>query len=68
MGERYYDDMEALRRDVTRLIAAGRYRLTHHAQNSHPELSELDKLAIIRYGGRDRLDARANPSSPRFMC
>lgn len=68
MGNRYYDDMATLRRDVEALIDARRIRFTEHAKTDHPELSESDKVDIIRQGGRDKLDDKSPRGRPRYLC
>lgn len=68
MGNRYYDDMAALRRDVEALIDAGRFDFTEHARTDHPELPEEDKLNIIRFGRNDKVDVKSPPSQPRYLC
>src|SRR5688500_7160953 len=68
MGNRDYDRMDALRRDVEGLVDANRVRWTRHAREAHPELSMADKLDIIRWGGRDQPNRDPSPSGPSFVC
>jgi hypothetical protein len=56
MQGRAYDRMDALRRDVAILIDANRIRWTTHALYDHQELSLADKVDIIRWGGKDRVN------------
>lgn len=68
MGNRVFDDPGDARQEAERLIDAGRYRLTDHAQVDHPELSEWQKVAVVRFGGRDKLDQNRDPEDGVYVC
>ena len=68
MSNRVYTDLRALRRDVEELIDAMRFRVTFHARTDHPELAEEDKVAVVRFGGRDRIDRDRQASSGVYLC
>lgn len=46
----------------------GRYRLSDHAQTDHPDLSEWEKVAVVRYGGRDQHDKNRDPQDGVYVC
>ena len=68
MGNRVFDDPEDARAEAERLIDDGRFRLTDHAREDHPELSESDKIAVVRYGGHDQPDADRDPDEGVYVC
>lgn len=68
MGNRVYDDPAGARQEAEKLIDANRYRLTDHARFDHPELSEWEKVAVVRYGGRDKLDEQRDPEEGVYLC
>lgn len=68
MPNRAYDRMDDLRREVEALVDANRVRWTRHAKLDHPELSQADKLDIIRWGGRDQPNLVPNPAGPSYVC
>lgn len=65
---RVFDDPAELRQTAERLIDQGRYRLTRHAQREHAELSDPDKIAIVRYGGHDKADAARPAADGVYLC
>jgi hypothetical protein len=68
MPNRVYTDITKLRVEVNRLIDQGRVRIHIHANKSHPELTEIEKVAIVRYGTRTRPDSRRKPSEGVYVC
>jgi hypothetical protein len=68
MGNRVYDDSGAIRRAVQRLVDERRVRLTLHAKHDHPELSEEDKVAMVRNGAGDRLDSKRPSEDGVYVC
>lgn len=68
MGNRAFADMAALRKEVIRLVGEGRIRWTVHAQFDHPEIPQVDKLAIVQWGGADQPNERARPGEPSYVC
>jgi hypothetical protein len=68
MTNRAYTDFAELRRVTVELIDAGRVRVHKHAQESHPELSEVEQIAVVRYGSQPRLDRKRDPSAGVYVC
>lgn len=68
MPNRVYDRMDELRREVEALIDANRIRWTRHATLDHSELSQADKLDIVRWGGRDQPNLALHASGPSYVC
>lgn len=68
MSNRVFTDFNKLRQETNDLIDRGRVRVHSHARESHPELSELEQIAVVRYGGRPRLDRDRGPSEGVYVC
>jgi|SRR5579859_3868395 len=68
MPNKVYSDLDELRKQVNDLIDRGRVRVHHHARQSHPEISEFERIAIIRYGGPIRPDSSRKPSEGVYLC
>lgn len=68
MSNRVYADFRRLRRDVEALIDAMHFRVTFHARTQHPELSAEDKLAVVRFGGRDQPDRDRPLAHGVYLC
>lgn len=68
MGNRAFDDPADAREEAERLIDVGRYRLTDHARDDHPELPPWEKVAVVRHGGRDRVDRDRDPEDGVYVC
>ncbi len=68
MVNRVFRDLAELRRTVEELIDAGRYLISSHARLDHPDVGELDKLSIVRYGGRDRPDSKRPAADGVYLC
>lgn len=68
MANRVYPDMKKLRTDVNDLIDNGRVRVHIHARSSHTELSAIDQIAIVRYGGQPKPDRDSPPSDGVYLC
>lgn len=68
MPNRVYTDLSKLRRDVNDLIDRGQVRVHRHARRSHPELTELEQIAVVRYGGRPRPDRGRSESEGVYVC
>lgn len=68
MGNRAFDDPADARDEAEHLIDVGRYRLTDHAQDDHPELSPWEKVEVVRYGSRDRLDENRRREEGVSIC
>lgn len=49
------------------LIDQGRYRLTVHAQRDHPEISDVEKVAVVRYGANDKPDSQRPPGAGVYL-
>ena len=60
--------MDKLRQAVNDLIGQGRYRIIHHARKAHPEFSDLDRVEVVRWGGRDKPDRKRDPSDGVYLC
>lgn len=68
MTNRVYTDLNKLRKETNDLIDRGRVRIHRHARESHPELSELEQIGVVRYGGRPRPDRDRNLSEGVYVC
>lgn len=68
MTNRVFADLRELRRTAESLIDQGNYKVTEHARTDHPEISEFDKLAIVRYGGGDKPDQNRPPTDGVYVC
>lgn len=70
MVTRRYDDPRTLRRRVEELVDAEppRVRVTRHAREAHPEFSDLDRIAIVRWGGQDQPDRDRPSSDGVYLC
>jgi hypothetical protein len=68
MPNRVFRDLRELRPTVVRLIEQGRFRISFHARLDHPELNEMDKLEVVRYGGRDRPDSKRPAADGVYVC
>lgn len=68
MSNRIYRDMRALRRDAEALIDAERYVVTEHARTQHPELTDVDRVVIIRWGSLPQPDAGRPLSDGVYVC
>ena len=68
MPNRVYTDFNELRRQVNDLIDRRKVRVHRHARKSHPEISELEQIAIVRYGGPIRPDKDRNLSEGVYLC
>ena len=65
---RVFADMGKLRQTVEALIDQGRYRITKHPREAHPEFSDTDRVAIVRWGGRDKPDRQRDSSEGVYLC
>ena|SRR5580693_5622930 len=68
MANRVFPDMDKLRSEVNDLIDKGRVRVHPHARSSHPELSSIEQVAIVRYGGRPSPDRNPPLSHGIYIC
>jgi hypothetical protein len=68
MPNRVYNDLNKLRFDVNYLIDRGRVRVHRHAGTSHPEFSELEQIAAVRFGGPIRADLKRNRTEGVYVC
>lgn len=68
MPNRVYSDKNELRKKVNDLIDRGGVRVHQHARRSHPELSELEQIAIVRYGSEIRDDKNRRTSEGVYVC
>ena len=68
MANRVYPDMKKLRTDVNDLIDRSRVRVHPHARSSHPELSPIEQIAIVRYGGQPKPDRERPPTDGVYVC
>ena len=68
MPNRVYSDLAQLRTEVNQLIDQGRVRVHQHARKAHPELSEIEQVAIVRYGGIIRRDKARDPGQGVYVC
>lgn len=66
--DRVFTDMGRLRKTAETLIDQSSYRITSHAKIEHPEFDDLTRLAIVRWGGRDRRDRNRPPSEGVYVC
>jgi hypothetical protein len=60
--------MDELRSEVNSLIDKGRVRVHPHARSSHPELSSIEHIAIVRYGGRPKPDRNRPLTDGVYVC
>ncbi|MBI4416785.1 MAG: hypothetical protein HY557_07370 [Euryarchaeota archaeon] len=65
---RIFTDMVELRGAVEALLEQRRFRVTEHARTAHPEFSDVDRLAIVRWGGQDTPDRDRDPSEGIYLC
>lgn len=68
MANRVYSDLNQLRKDTIDLIDRGRVRIHRHARESHPELSELEQIGVVRYGSRPKPDRGRGLSEGVYVC
>lgn len=68
MPNQVYSDFTKLRKETNDLIDQGRVRVLRHARDSHPELSDLDRIAVVRYGRKIQPDRSRNPSEGVYVC
>jgi hypothetical protein len=68
MSNRVYPDMNQLRTHVNNLIDEGRVRVHRHARTGHPELSLVEQVAIVRYGGAIKPDRDRGPDDGVSIC
>lgn len=68
MANRIYRDMRVLRRDVEALIDANRIRITEHARTRHPELTDTDRIAIVRWGTLPKPDEDRPLTDGVYVC
>lgn len=68
MPNQVYSDLNELRRRTNDLIDQGRVRVHYHARESHPELSEFDRIAVVRYGGKIQPSRGRDPSEGVYVC
>lgn len=67
-SNRVFADMAQLRRTVETLVDQSRYRITTHAKVEHSQFSDVDRVAVVRWGGRDRPDRSRDPSGGVYLC
>src|SRR5205809_4132711 len=67
-NNRVFTDMDKLRQAVNDLVGQGRHRIIHHAREAHPEFSDLDRVEVVRWGGRDKPDRKRDPSDGVYLC
>jgi len=68
MANRVYTDLNKLRSETNDLIDRGRVRIHKHARESHPELSELEQVGVVRYGGPIKSDRDRGTASGVYVC
>jgi hypothetical protein len=68
MPNRIFTDLSDLRTVVNSLIDQGKVRVHRHAKDKHPELSDIERIAIVRYGGRMRPDRKRAASEGVYVC
>lgn len=68
MPNRVYTDLDKLRSDVNGLIDRRRVRIHHHAKLKHPEFTDVERIAVVRYGGRIRADQERARAEGVYLC
>lgn len=68
MPNRVYTDLRRLRRDTNDLIDRGQVRVRRHARRSHPELTELEQIGAVRYGGSIKADSERPKGDGVYVC
>jgi hypothetical protein len=68
MPNRVYTNLTKLRTEVEKLIDQGRVRVLRHARETHPELTEIEQIAIVRYGGPIQRDKTRDPAEGVYVC
>jgi hypothetical protein len=68
MPNRVYQDLNKLRTETNGLIDRGGVRVHRHARIQHPELSELEQIAVVRYGGAIKFDEKRPQSDGVYVC
>lgn len=68
MPNRVFTDFNKLRQETNDLIDRGQVRVHIHARKSHPELSEFEQVATVRFGGTPRPDRNRGPSKGVYLC
>src|SRR6266508_815351 len=65
---RVFRDMLELRETAEGLLAQGKYRITYHSKDEHPEFSDVDRVSVSRWGGQDQPDRNRDPSDGIYVC
>ena len=68
MTNKVYTSNEELARDKVRHIEQGRFRVSRHAGEKHPELTDVERAAIVRYGTGDKPDRERPASAGVYLC
>jgi hypothetical protein len=68
MPNRVYSNFTQLRKDTNQLIDRGRVKVHQHARDSHPELTEIEQIGIVRYGGTIQPDKNRDPTDGVYVC
>lgn len=68
MPNKVYSDLAELRKEANTLIDLGRVRVHKHARKSHPELDEVEQIAVVRYGGKIKADRDRAPYEGVYLC
>jgi hypothetical protein len=68
MPNRVYQNFEELRQDVNSLIDSGRVLVHHHARESHSEFSDVERIAVVRYGGQPKADRSRPAKDGVYVC
>lgn len=68
MPNKVYTNLGELRKEINDLIDRGRVRVHRHGRKSHPELTELEQIGVVRYGGSIRPDRSRKASEGVYVC
>ncbi len=67
-NNRIFTDMRLIRRTVEALIDQTRFRIQPHARSAHQQFSDSDRVAVVRWGGRDSPDRTRPLSDGVYVC
>lgn len=65
---RVFEDLQKLRSEKKRLIESRLYRVSRHAGEKHPELTDEERVAVVLLGTGDRLDRNREPTDGVYVC
>ena len=68
MPNRVYPDLNKLRVEVNDLIDRGQVVVHHHARKSHPEFTDVERIAVVRFGGRIQRDRSRRTEEGVYVC